>query len=212
MTRLNAKTRKSLLTDLLGHKFTPLLSTLIIDAKQVAEEIYESMFTPDTLKAINNLPEGWLPERPHMDVRVDYFKHNMTFDGLWIYWDAAPNGWGRVIPSLRDYATSTVSICLRMPHKQSESYEGYVLKDQDLINRFTDAREAQVNLNTQFGRARSQADVALQRFTTIENLIKEWPEIEPFAKKFIEDPGALSKIQLPAISTDVLNGLLDLPV
>lgn len=73
---------------------------------------------------------------------------------------------------------------------------------------YEELRAEVVELNSAVSKAERSANSALSQVTTINALVKNWPEVEPFIPLYALNP---EKNTLPAIQTSKLNEIFKLP-
>lgn len=204
MPRLTNDIRGTIVNALMVHKFDSAVEALCVERADIARQVYEHHYKRD-LKRMNDLPDGWL--LTDGDVKFDasgtirsyYFSGKMYGSNWSSRWQNEvcdfPSNSGRVAVEYRFRADEhNRTICtFDANHPIAEAVE-----------RHEAAGEA---LAEQIKAARAQATATVGRFTTTEKLIEAWPEIKPFIPEKAAPPPAL-----PALPTQHLNSMFDLPV
>ena len=199
MTRLTKDIREAVCTEMLQHRFSDTAKKLVLDKVKFAEKVYNDVYSKSDRTKMDSLPDGWL--RKDRGIYVQFgtgkgycllsFSGHLTGD-LYILargWKDAPDIYKRVL--FKHYGN-----CAKMYAFDSK----FTMDYQDLHNRQQDLLE-EVKV------AKKAINTALGSTTTVEALVKLWPESEPFLRTYMN---TIPKV--PSIPTSQLNNLLDLPV
>lgn len=201
MTRLVTRDRTRLVFDLLGNRFKGDMALLCAERKRLATLAYESLYDAATRKKMDALPSGWLPERTEIKC---YWRQTRTLDLYFSGYVDPPEG-------LRSAFDHVRADQMRFMEKHDNYNFRHTLPDE--IGEQVQAHTLILqDFRVKVLRAKEQLDAALRRFTTVEKLIREWPEVAPFAQPYVSPPSPKGEpLRLPALRTDVLNDLFHLP-
>lgn len=187
--------RDEILKRVLAHAFKAEAEKIRDDFAALAGAVYDDVFSAAERKQMEALPQGWLPTDDDISVRLGSDYRYLKFNGR----NARVDDLVPCVPAketLRRFPASKISSCCKV-------YEA----SHPLTVRFRELENARDDLLLRVSDATAKTRAALNRATTLARLVEGWPEIEPFTTFIPTDRPAL-----PAIQTDVLNGLLDLPV
>lgn len=202
-TRLTRSIKDILEKELLMHRFSGELGELMKDRAELAEYVYNDAYCNADQAIMSTLEPGWLPESEAIGLAVGEHGspeiHKLAFNG-----------------QLTRYNHGLFAYCPKRPViKRRLKYRNFsgdvaliVAKDHELAIRAERLEQRQQQIGDQLAATRTGVKRALESVTTVGKLISEWPEIEPFAKRFLGQPPP----QLPAVSSARLNEMLDLPV
>lgn len=198
MTRLTNSIRDQIIKAVLKHRFSDEITTIIKERSVLADAVYNDIFKKSDRDIMQSLPEGWLHNDGYLSVKIG--------EGGWGYINLNFNG------SFSTHLNSIAGVSLetiykRVPNKQSRGCAAVYAETSKIGTQYRDICNKIETLEQTIKDAENQLSAALSKATSIANLIKSWPEIEPFTKAF-----APVKSNLPAIPTAQLNSILDLPV
>ncbi len=198
MTRLTNSIQEQLTTELLKYKFSDKAQELVEKQSTFAHKIYNDCFDKKTRDKMKRLPQGWLPEVGEVSVEFASKFTRLEFNGgnnlSWNY---------RFL-----FKKSFEAQNKRFPNKhKSNCVKQYTALDK-LALEYTQIQNEISDFTTAISHTKANIQSAFSSCTTVEKLIKNWKEIEPFAKKYVEVKGT----NLPALPTEQLNKLLNLPV
>lgn len=197
-TRLTVSIRERIANDLLTHKFSAAIGALIADRAAHAHDVYCDIYSKSDRAKMDALPAGWLPESNRIGVQFGSSGRSyveLSFSGA-VYGEVNKYRKGTMKHGDRRIISKHVHGCAKVyadDHPLAKA-------KADLDSKFDD-------LKTSVSEAAKQVNAALASATTIKRLVEAWPEIEPFARAHEATPP-----NLPAVPTDRLNKLLDLPV
>lgn len=198
MTRLTVSMREQITRAVLKHRFSAEITAVIKERAAFAEVVYNDIFKKSDRDAMQALPEGWLHNDNYISVKFsegNFNYTNLNFNG----------SFSSHINSIAGIAPETNY--KRVPNKHSRGCAAVYAETSKIGTQYRDISNKIEALEQTIKEAESQLAAALSKATTIANLLKTWPEIEPFTKTF-----ATVKANLPAIPTAKLNCILDLPV
>ncbi len=187
--------RDEILKRVLSHAFKAEAEKLRDDFAALAGAVYDDVFSAAERRQMEALPQGWLPTDDDINVQLGSDYRYLRFNGR----NARVDDLVACVPAketLRRFPASKKASCCKV-------YEA----SHPLTVRFRELENARDDLLLRVSDATAKTRAALNRATTLARLVEGWPEIEPFTTFIPTDRPAL-----PAIQTDVLNGLLDLPV
>ena len=194
-TRLTNDIRTSISEALLKHRFTEAVTAHAKEMATFAQEVYEDKYKKAQRAAMNALPDGWLYESSDITATFGTSFQRLNFNG---------SEYGELAKFNASYSDT---VTFRVLAKDKGSCVSTYDAGHKMSSRFDVLKGKSQDLKTQITEARRQVGAALSSVTTIKRLIETWPEIEPFARKFEGE-----KSHLPALPTDALNAILDLPV
>lgn len=200
MTKLTKWMREGIAKKVMIHRFREQADALAADYAALAADVYNDLYTEAERKKMDALPEGWLPTSD--DVYVQFGESGRTYQHL--RFD------GDLYGVARRYASSREGdrIRKRILAKHNRSGCAKVYEDKhELSQRASALREREAEMAKAADAAQRQIEAALNSASTIKRLVEMWPEIEPFAADYDDKPKPV-----PALPTDQLNKLLDLPV
>lgn len=201
MTRLVTRDRNRLVFDLLHNRFKADMTALCAERKRLATLAYESLYDAATRKKMDALPSGWLPERTEIKC---YWRQSRMLDLHFSGWVEPPEG-------LRS-AFDAVRFEQRRFMEKHDNYNFRHTLPDEIGEQVQVHNVTMQDFRVKVLRAKEQLDAALRRFTTVEKLIREWPEVAPFAQPYVSPPSPKGEpMRLPALRTDVLNDLFHLP-
>lgn len=200
MTRLNKALRAKIEKSLMHHRFKKPAQKLLDRQYTIARKVYSKMYTKEEHELIASLPEGWMCTTRDLDV-YDYGSRTRLHV-------CKPRFAGGRYDKLRD---------LGADDKKHEGDE-YRIAQRHTYGHVANAdkfpelgkwQQEVDKLTEEADKVRSQVRATLGAFTTIEKLIKSWPEVEPFAIAFVEAPNKIPA--LPVVPAQQLNLMLELP-
>ena len=198
-TRLTKDIREAITKAVMVHRFSASVSELYAEKGQFAHSVYEDVFDKKTRELIDSLPPGFLPEVNCLGVRfgaTGFSYENVYFDG-------------HLKSDLRNACSAPPKseTKRRVPRNKengcAKSYEA----GNRLSSKYEKLKAKEETLLEQVKTAKRSVEAALSAVTTVKRLIETWPEIAPFASKYETE-----KPQLPALPTQHLNSILELPV
>jgi hypothetical protein len=197
--RLTNYTREQITNAVLTHRFSEATETLIADRAAFAEEIYSDVYRKSDRERMASLPNGWLPEEDQINVQ---FGDQRGYESL----DYRGHLYGSLNKTRKAGAKGdpTFRRVLNKHYRRCAKVYG---DDHRLTKKYHELQASQKELFRQYEEAKRQVEAAVASASTINKLVEVWPEVEPFARAFDTAP-----LKVPAIPTDKLNKLLDLPV
>lgn len=200
-TRLTNSIRDSLLKKLLERAFKARCDEFLKRAAAFAVAVHADVFGKD-LEKMNALPKGWLPQDDGIMVRFGGDNTRLSFKGSLgsggipdAFRRCGSTGGDSVYLRLTDSTKGTTAKVYNAREPLAAEYEGLINERKDLCD--------------EIERAARTAKAAMESCSTIEKLIKVWPEVEEFAKEFLVD--GERKALLPDVPRAQLNNLLNLP-
>lgn len=194
MTRLIKATREILIAEMLTRRFKDEAQALQNEYYTFVDVVYGTMFTPKVLAKMKRLPKGWLPTKSNLRV----YGHESDHSTLYINSEYSL--------SLREVG---VKLDTKRPYERLFPYnwmrDTYPLPkelDLDLYNLQRKRSKFRELVKT----TKADMNTLVKSTTTVKGLIRIWPEIEPFVKKY--DVKA-ARLPVPAVAG--LNTVLGLP-
>lgn len=192
-TRLTTAIREKIVADLLRHRFEKDVADYRDDMIALAKAVYDDLYSEADLVLLDSMPEGWMPVWSSMGVRFSDSYTRLYFGGYLTGDMASIASYEEVH---RPFASKHCGGCVKSyeaRHKLAIRAEKLSARKDGIKEKITEAKRA--------------ANSALSAVTTVKRLIESWPEIAPFAAKYEGERPAL-----PALPTNILNNILDLPV
>jgi hypothetical protein len=166
-----------------------------------SQKVYVDCFSEKDLKLINQMPEGWLPERDDFRVQLGGTVDELHFNGMFNYHHSELRLLGGLLKEIKR----------RFPSQKC----GGVIAVFDVASEYVDEHRflqgASEDLEEEIKRAKATARTTLNKFTTVEKLVELWPQIEPFTRGYVNATIA-GAAGLPAIRVEELNKTFGLPV
>jgi len=201
--RLTVSMRSGIARALIEHRFHDDVERLIARRRELANAIFDHIVPAADQKRLAALPAGWVPERDDVKVQFGEASRDVTEYDL--------NGAGLYGALSRAYkgsvSTNHPSIHRRVPHKLYNCVMAVIDMTEQLWEVHETLKDDTKTLVKQIEDAEKQAAASLEAVSTVGALIKQWPEVEPFAAKY-----AVVTPNLPALPAERLNALFDLPV
>lgn len=201
-TRLTTHIRDSLMNSLLKRAFKKRGEDLVKRCADYADRLYRDAMGKD-LAQITALPDGWLQSDDDIKVQLGAEIKQVHFIGTL-------GNWG--LPDIFRNAgivENTDKKWRRFPSKLKGAVVKQYPGDHALVEEFQKLDNEWNELKGEMERAKKVAMAAMNSVSTVKKLIDVWPEVEEFAKHYLED--GERKAILPAIPRDQLNTLLNLP-
>lgn len=185
---------------LLQHRFKDDVQSLREDARALAHDIAQSRLSDEEKRLIAVVPQSWLCAISGIYVEAPYLRLKLGF-GMNLHVERMALGKVETILSPISVGGTWSS--------QPSIIIGGKPGDDALIERATRISDRLTQLESAIKTARAKTSGTIGQFTTVKKLIEGWPEIEPFARPYLETK---TRIQLPAVQLTEMNDLLDLPV
>lgn len=208
-TRLTNSIRESICRGLLERKFLGSLKDIIMQRRSLVHRLYEHLYSLKVRTDMEKLPAGWLLEVDGITVQFNGHQRGymrLYFDGRldYAHFDTLRSLWNRC--GSRDEKSTN----RRLQHRHSDGCALVLDSDHPLWREHAKIFQALEDLTVEYNHTRRAIDAMLRSTTTIEALIKTWPEVDKFARPYIRPAeGQASKALAPRI--EELNSLLDLP-
>ena len=193
-TRLTISIREEITKAALAHRFAEDVKALIDAKAEFAASVHADQYSKADRQRMDELPEGWLENAECVGVKFGTDYNRIYFNGY---------TYGQIAQATDYKREDRKRLLAKHTHGCAKAYDAvHKLSSRhfELDGRERDLREA-------YKLAERQIKAALSEVTTIKRLIETWPEIAPFATKFENE-----KPTLPALPTQHLNKILDLPV
>lgn len=182
-TPLNKDTRERIKTALMEKAFKARRAALKLQHVALAIAVYNDLYPPTVLKQIDALPEGWLVVKTRIDASFGGEYEQMP----------TPEGGFRLLA--RDN-TNMFQHCLK-------AYP----RDHALTKLHSAYDKAKNALKKEEEKIASQIKGQLYSYSSVEALVKHWPELEPTVKTLGIGPTP----KLPVVVPAGLNEALGLP-
>lgn len=172
--KLTAGMRYGILEKLMKHGFDGMQDNLTRSEQKLAADIYNDVIS-DTIKGIVlSLPPGWLPTVSAVTASFDDHSGNSAYHELELPFEL----------SVPYYKYHGCMIRYPAAHPYSKRYRNLM--------------QAKTDLQTAKSKARAMAKSTLSSFTTVEGLVRFWPEVARFVNT------APVKANLPAVRSEEL--------
>lgn len=201
MTRMTQPIRDALLSKLLRRAFAQRGNDLITRCADFAQRLYRDAMGPN-LAQIDALPDGWLTTDNDIKVQLGADVKSVYFSGKLYNW-ALPETFRK------SGITSEDEIWMRFPEKFKDRVVKQYPGDHALVTEFQKLDNEWNDLSLEISNAMRSAKAAMESVSTVKKLITIWPEVEEFAKEYLEN--GEQKAILPAIPREHLNNILNLP-
>lgn len=199
-TRLTNTLRERITASVLTHRFQEPVEALIADRAAFAEEVYNDVYRKADREKMAALPAGWLVDDVDFGIQ---FGDGRGFETV----NFSGSFYGDVYRARKPRKDDDKRVTRRLLNKHRSG----CVKVYDAAHRLSQKcavlKERRDELDRQYRDAKRQVEAALASASTINRLVEMWPEVEPFARSFDALP-----LKVPAVPTDKLNELLDLPV
>ena len=203
-TRLAVWMKEQIQARLLEHAFSIQVMDLIADQAVFARRVYDDVIPPSTQVRLEELPDGWVPQVNHVSVQFGDESRNVTqvdFSGRIGVYDAIARALSH------GDSESVPHKGRRVPYRMKDGVVKVYEVGSKLQRDWEELTNRRVALTAKIKEAEKVIEGTLGSFTTVNALINGWPEVEPFAAKYRQQPPS----QLPAVPRQHLNNLLDLP-
>lgn len=198
MTRLTNAIKEDLLKKLLVHAYKDRVQEAVNRNAAFALKVYDDAFAAD-LEQIAKIPTGWLVTDTDIKVQFGPTIQRLYFRGTLGTYNMDP-------PMRTCGANVNYEASQPFPYKKKETVVKQYPGDHPLVAEFDDVKDQFDRLDAEIRRARATIEAAMNSVTTVKKLIEVWPEVDEFAKDYLEE-----KPNLPVILRQELNSLLDLP-
>ncbi len=197
--RLTKLIRKRINRNLMRHRFAVEVEALAITQAELALDVYKEHYDIAARRKMGNLPEGWLPTVAQL--KFVFGSGDAGFTSLSFNGSVGM----RNIDQLLGNIGGRSSIFMPVRDKDQGVCVARYANNHQLTKRFYQQEKDREKMLTVMQSAELDIRVGLGRATTIEALLKRWPEVEPLIPD-IPIPN------LPVILVDDLNKSLHLPV
>lgn len=192
-TRLTTAIREKIVADLLRHRFEKAVAEHRDDMAALANAVYDDLYSEADRVLLDSMPEDWMPETGSLGVTFAGSYTHVHFGGYLKGEMAAISSFEAVYRRVASKHNSGCVKTYEARHKLAIRAEKLSAQREGLKEKISEAKRAAIS--------------ALASVTTVKRLIEGWPEIAPFAAKYEGEKPAL-----PALPTNILNDILDLPV
>jgi hypothetical protein len=151
-TRLTHSARISITLAAINHRFADPERKLAKAEEKLYTALRVSKFRHGTLALIGTIPDGWLPLSSAVRLELE--------GCIYVLRTAHP----QAIPANDSHAVKASGVSKRLVGQ---------------INRHVERRE---RLKAERSKLHGEMSSALKAFSTVESLLKRWPELEPFTK------------------------------
>lgn len=198
--RLTNPLRQSILSDVIKHAFHDKFAAMIADEIQLSHDIFDHIFKND-LELLANAKPHLFPRQTNYRLMANNEHHRMSFSG----------------PSFNIYSLYHLPLSYKTLDKAERPIPFSVYSDRpttqlDATSKMGRRLMKAEARNDQFIQtvrsAVTSANAILHSTASFSKLIDAWPEIESFAKPYMNQGSS----NLPAVQTTALNAMLDIPV
>lgn len=203
-TRITNSLADSVASAMIRHAFTERVDILGRRGRIFANDVYNDIFDAPTRRKMAALPEGWMPTAGQISVK--FGDHGagvavLNLDGHHPW--AKRFGGGLPLAS-----QAPPPPAWRVPWSTNKSILKVYDLDHPLAHRWEEFCAQRADLQKAIEDAERSIKATLHSFTTVNAVLKQWPEAEPFLRRYVET----KPDQLPDIPRARLNSILDLPI
>lgn len=192
--RLTTEIRNEIAKAALAHRFGDDVRKLTDKKAEFAASVYADIYSKANRQKMAELPDGWLFEAADIDIKFGVTFTRLSFRGH----ISAP------LSKATQYKRQDV---VRIPAKDKSGCVKAYEATHKLSAEHDRIEAEERSLRVSYSEAAKQIEAALASVSTIKRLVETWPEIAPFAARFND-----AKVNLPALPTEQLNKIFDLPV
>ena len=193
-TRLTISIREEISKAALAHRFADDVKALIDAKAEFAAAVYADLYSKADRQRMDELPDGWLENAENIGVQFGGKYTRIYFNGY---------TYGQIAQATDYRREDTKRVMSKHKGGCAKVYEA----SHPLSTKHAEIEAKERDLREAYELAKRQTGAALSSVTTIKRLIETWPEIAPFAERYETE-----KPSLPALPTQQLNKILDLPV
>ena len=200
--RLATYMKESICKALLHHRFSNLIPPLIERQREFADRVFADVVTPKETESLDALPKGWVPSISIIGVQFGESGSRYTqlnLDGT--------DGINGELSQVRD-VVERETVSRRVPYSMKNGCAKVYSVAHPFCFQAEDFRRERESLREQIKKASGLINAQLNAFTTVGALIRNWPEVAPFAERYLE----LSDSRAVALPRATLNDILGLPV
>lgn len=198
--RLNATVRDRIKAIVIHHRFKADYDQLVADRAAFAATVYADGYSKQNNKGLQDLPNGWVPESPSGKYIFGGEYTYLAFSGGW------RTGWNT--SSFAAWFAEPEKVFKRILDKDENSTIEQYSGTHALSIQFADLKGREGDLLALIKKADATVTAQLGGVNTVQQLIDQWPEVEPFLDDLGFDPKSR---QVPVINRTELNELLNLP-
>lgn len=176
--RLNKTIKDQILTSLMNHRFGKQIKVLLNAKYDLAEAAYNCLYDQATRSRMSKLPDGWLPERTHMNVYV-YGK--------------------RLYINLKK--------CRRFTNEHIASHDNIHIHDDAFNKQWESFVRDETALTELQESARGTIQGMLMSCSSTESLVKKWPEVAKFIPKEEAAISTTTALAIPISQLNQMLGL-----
>lgn len=198
--RLTNDIRQSILSDVIKHAFQEKLNAMVLEEIQLASDVFDHVYKDD-LELLSNSKPHLFYKSHGCKVVLGTDHHQLSFGSTSFnqyVWCQLPVSFKALEKSARP-----------VPHAAANHRAIAQLTPTSKMGRRIARAE---HINDQFVEtvrtAVTSAEAILKSTASFKKLIEAWPEIESFAKPYMNRGSS----NLPAVQTTALNAMLDIPV
>lgn len=202
--RLTNEMRSEIRLAILKHKFADKTEILMLWNAEIANLIYDDVFSAKHRRMMNELPKNWMMENPSIRVTIEggpiyrpyYFAGTLDRN---LESENNLRNCVKIIPKaiFKRFPFSTGNVGA-LKRYTADSKIGKLMIEHNLMLEAVSGEHEEDN--------QSLKDILASQ-TTTENLIKIWPELKSIMPKFKQP-----EKKLPIVQQDVLNKRFNLPV
>lgn len=207
-TRMNTSIREAILTKLLVRAFSDEIAKIGDRETALADKIYNDCYNQQDRNTIASLKEGWLVSSDRLQVNFAGQRIKLGLGKpLWEFCQT-----GIEYKLRKDIKREPVE--RRFAHAHKDGYYATVKSytaDHKLAEEYQRLQQDTESLIQRINTHASEARAVLNSVTTVQKLVKVWPEVEPLATHWMRDEAREIVTGLPAVQMDKLNEALRLP-
>ena len=206
-TRLTKDMRKAIVKALMAHRYDAEAKALCDECEALMQDAFKEVMG-DAYGRLDDFPEEWFPTTQKEFIRFktveSFFKTKWKVEGFCYQIKYNPDG---------IYGRSTswpvfFNKCVRIPYRLARATQ--TINSGALYDRAANLAMRTRRHVEEYNNAEKYAAGVLNAFTTVEKLITEWPDIEPFIPQKQVDAARAAK-NLPAVPVEDMRKKFKLP-
>ncbi len=206
-TRLTKDMRKAIVKALMAHRYGAEAKALCDECEALMQDAFKEVMG-DAYGRLDDLPEGWFPtvKQDFIEFRSveSFFKTKWNGEGVCYQIKYDPDGiYGR-----NKAWPVFFNKCVRIPYRLARATQ--TINSGALYDRAANLAMRTRRHVEEYNGAEKYANGVLNAFTTVEKLITEWPDIEPFIPQKQVDAARAAK-NLPAVPVEDMRKKFKLP-
>lgn len=199
--RLRVSDRENIVKRLLCHAFETQVIAHGKARHDYALRVYRDIFSEADIDRMYSLPPGWLNTLDEVRARIAGNDVTLHFGSTW---DLG----AELRKCLSDVDVLKNNVKMPYPYNMVNKINKVYEATHALADAYEDLSREHTRLHDLIITARKKAEAVVNSYTTVNALIKAWPDVEPF----IAPSKPITSFPVPAIPITELNSLFALPV